>query len=40
MRRAEEARLHSKFIDLQLDQNRRSSTMLDGNIFIYEFNIY
>ncbi|KAG2209513.1 hypothetical protein INT47_008357 [Mucor saturninus] len=29
MRRAEEARLHSKFIDLQLDQNRRSS-MLDG----------
>lgn len=36
MRRAEEARLHSKFIDLQLDQNRRSS-MLDGkflNIYI------
>ncbi|GAA5798174.1 hypothetical protein HPULCUR_003574 [Helicostylum pulchrum] len=29
IRRAEEARLHSKFIDLQLDQNRRSS-MLDG----------
>ncbi|KAI8091542.1 P-loop containing nucleoside triphosphate hydrolase protein [Thamnidium elegans] len=29
VRRAEEARLHSKFIDLQLDQNRRSS-MLDG----------
>ncbi|CAO3664511.1 unnamed protein product [Rhizopus stolonifer] len=29
LRRAEEARLQSKFIDLQLDQSRRSSSVLD-----------
>ncbi|KAI8639781.1 ATP-dependent RNA helicase HAS1 [Parasitella parasitica] len=31
IRRAEEARLQSKFIDLQLDQSRRSSTLDDTN---------
>ncbi|KAK4521412.1 uncharacterized protein ATC70_012027 [Mucor velutinosus] len=31
IRRAEEARLQSKFIDLQLDQNRRSSLLDDTN---------
>lgn len=29
MRKAEEARLQSKFIDLQLDQSRRSSSVID-----------
>ncbi|ORE06645.1 ATP-dependent RNA helicase HAS1 [Rhizopus microsporus var. microsporus] len=29
LRRAEEARLQSKFIDLQLDQNRRASSVID-----------
>ncbi|KAI8069856.1 uncharacterized protein B0P05DRAFT_573479 [Gilbertella persicaria] len=32
LRRAEEARLHSKFIDLQLDQNRRSSLLDDTSL--------
>ncbi|KAI9484235.1 MAG: hypothetical protein EXX96DRAFT_561455 [Benjaminiella poitrasii] len=32
IKRAEEARLQSKFIDLQLDQQRRSSLFLDDNI--------